>query len=217
MKILVSGFEPFGDSNLNPSQELVNALPDSMEDIQIIKIILPVDQALAPSALLNSVHHHLPEAVLSFGLAEGRAKISLERVALNLCNFNIPDNKGVIITDQAVIEGGPAAYFSTLPVNAILAELLAKGIPADTSLTAGTFLCNQVFYALLHEIISTQLAIRAGIIHLPALPEQAAKSNKPIPSLSLDIEIQAAKTIISQLQKTRGQQFFDLFRKTAND
>lgn len=203
MKILLTGFEPFGESTLNPSQKLIESLPEKLfDDVQLIRAILPVDQNLGPKKLLAQIHQHQPDAVLSFGLSSGRSKISLERVALNLMDFRIPDNSGKKVSDKTVVEDGPAAYFTTLPVREMLEALQSSGIPAELSLTAGAYLCNQVFYLMMHEINQKQLPIRAGFIHLPALPEQAAHSARSLPSLCLDQAIKAAEILVTILQQT---------------
>lgn len=200
MKILLTGFTPFGNSPLNPSQQLIETLPDIGNNGEtLIKAILPVDHIQAQKLLLARLHQTQPDAVLMFGLASGRPKICLERIAINLQDYRIPDNAGVTITDEPIVAGGPAAYFSTLPVRAMLSALQAEGIPVRLSLSAGAYLCNQVFYTLMHEIAQKRLPSRAGFIHLPALPAQAAESNKDIPSMSLDQEIQAAHILIRQL------------------
>lgn len=200
MKILLTGFTPFGNNPLNPSQQLVESLPEFGNNGEtLVKAILPVDQVQAPRILLDRLHQSQPDAVLMFGLASGRAKICLERVAINLQDFRIPDNAGVTITDKPVVDDGPAAYFSTLPVRVMLNALRVEGVPATLSLTAGAYLCNQVFFTLMHEITEKQLPIKAGFIHLPALPAQAADSDKNLPSMSLEQVIQAAHILIAQL------------------
>ena len=200
MKILLTGFTPFGDSLLNPSQLLIESLPEVGHNGEtLLKAILPVDQVRAPKILLDHLHQSQPDAILMFGLASGRAKICLERVAINLKDFRIPDNAGVTVSDEPIISGGPAAYFSTLPIRRMLNALQAEAIPASISLSAGAYLCNQVFYTLMHEITQNQIATMAGFIHLPALPAQAAESDKNLPSMSLDLEIQAVQILIAQL------------------
>ncbi len=200
MKILLTGFEPFGDHALNPSQKLLELLPGNLDgDLQLKKLILPVDQYLAPSLFLKAIHENKPEAIIAFGLASGRERISLERVAINLMDFRIPDNTGVIITDKPVNPDGPAAYFSTLPIRSMLLALVEAGIPAEISLSAGSYLCNQVFYSILHEIATNKLSIPAGFVHLPALPEAIAKTGKPSPSMEIGLILRAANIIISCL------------------
>ncbi len=200
MKILITGFEPFGESPINPSQILVDRLPNTMEGgIEICKAILPVDKQAGPETLLKALVRHEPNAVLCFGLAMGRPMISLERVALNLMDYRIPDNAGVSIQDQPIAPDGPAAYFSTLPLHRMLDALKDSGIPAELSLTAGAYLCNQVFYTLMHTLAIRQSSIPAGFIHLPALPEQAAASDKSIPSMNIDMMLRATEILITRI------------------
>ena len=204
MKILLSGFEPFGESPINPSQMLVETLVKK-EFLygECQSVILPVDRDLGPETLLKAVDAHHPDFVLSFGLAMGRAKISLERVALNLMDFRIPDNAGTQVQDEMVIPDGPAAYFSTLPLRTLYDVLFENNLPVELSLSAGAYLCNQVYYSLLHEIAVQQKPIRAGFIHLPALPEQAEKSRQAMPSMSFDLMQKAGEIIINVLMKGR--------------
>jgi pyroglutamyl-peptidase len=203
MKILLTGFEPFGESPINPSQELLRCFPDFLlEDTQIEKAILPVDKAKAPADLLGHMHQTQPDAILSLGLAAGRPKISIERIAVNLMDFRMADNAGVKVTDQPIIPGGPAAFFSTLPVRAMHKALQENEIPGELSLTAGAYLCNQIFYTMLHEIAVNDLDIRAGFIHLPALPVQAAVSDKALPSMSLQTQLDALEILLSVLFQT---------------
>jgi pyroglutamyl-peptidase len=202
MKILITGFEPFHDHPLNPSQLLVEKLPDQYHGFRIIKGILPVHHALGPEKLIALLNDHQPDAVLSFGLAANRAKISLERVAINIMDFSIADNAGVTISNQPIDPNGPAAYFSSLPLDQLLKALIDAGIPAEISLSAGAYLCNQVFYTLMQLVALQNKNISAGFIHLPALPEQAAKSQKPIPSMPFELMIKAAHLIIDRLGQT---------------
>ena len=200
MKILVTGFEPFGESPLNPSQMLVESLSENdQEGVTLIKEVLPVDQAKAPERVVLLINQHLPDAILAFGLAMSRSKISLERVALNLQDFRIPDNKGVTVMDQPIQSEGPAAYFSTLPLQEMLTALQSKGIPAELSLSAGTYLCNLVFYTIMHNLSERPSNVLAGFVHLPALPEQAAASAKRLTSLGFDLQLSAAKILIKTL------------------
>ena len=200
MKILITGFEPFGESPLNPSQMLVESLSENDQDgVSLIREVLPVDQAKAPKSIMRLINQHQPDAILAFGLAMSRPKISLERIALNLQDFHIPDNKGVTVTDQPIYSDGPTAYFSTLPLKQMLIALQTKGIPAELSLSAGTYLCNLVFYTIMHALSGRTASVPAGFVHLPALPEQAAASAKPIPSLGFDLQLNAAKILIMTL------------------
>ena len=205
MNVLITGFEPFGDSIINPSQKLVESTSDNnLNKIQLIKRILPVDYDQAPKILLDTINRHQPDVVLAFGLSLGRPRISLERVAVNLMDFRIPDNEGIQIMDQPVVKGGPAAYFPTIPIRAILNSLRAADIPVELSLSAGSFICNQIFYTLMHHIASKHLPILAGFIHLPAQPEQAARSEKPIPSVDLEKDRQALNLILTLLLNSKN-------------
>ncbi|MCB2202473.1 pyroglutamyl-peptidase I [bacterium] len=203
MKILLTGFEPFGESAINPSQMLVETAPDSLGDnVSLFRTILPVDKDRGPAKLVAALNDHQPDAVLCFGLALGRPKISLERVAVNLMDYRLPDNAGNTIQDTPIEPDGPAAYFSTLPLRTMLTSLQNAGIPTELSLSAGTYLCNQVFYTLMNTLSSREKSIPAGFIHLPALPEQAAQRDNPTPSMSFDMEQKALELLIQTLIKT---------------
>ena len=187
MKILLTGFEPFGKSDLNPSEIIVHTLAErAMPGIQLATAILPVDLDRGPAALLQVLDASQPQAVVCLGLAAQRTSISLERVAINLLDFRIPDNAGVQVNDQAIVADGPAAYFTTLPLRAMQAAIQQAGIPAELSLSAGSYLCNQVTYILLHYLATQSQNIPAGFIHLPFLPEQVAQQPRPAASMSLD-------------------------------
>ncbi len=202
MKLLLTGFEPFGGSPVNPSQQVVQALASqTFARIQLRTVILPVDRERGPAQLLEAVRTIEPEAVLCLGLAERRAALSVERVAINLLDFGIPDNSGRQETDKPIVPGGPAAYFVTLPVRALVTAIRAAGVPAELSLSAGTFLCNQVLYTLLHNLTPASIPVppAAGFIHLPALPEQATQSPLPMASMSLDTMLRGIRAAIETL------------------
>jgi len=200
MKVLITGFEPFGKHTINPSLELTNTLPGIIdEDIKLNKMILPVDHECAPKVLLDHLRHWDPDIVLCFGLAPERSKICLERVAINLMDFQIPDNAGVKVSETPIIIDGPAAYFSNLPIQDLLSKLLDDNIPARISLTAGSYLCNQIFYTLMHEIESYQLPIKAGFIHLPPLPQDRSCSGSHSHSLDMAAVTSAVMLIIRTL------------------
>ena len=187
MKLLLTGFEPFGESPVNPSEQVVRMLAGrEIEGVELHTTILPVDQERGPAALLAALDEVRPGAVLCLGEARSRAALSVERVAINLLDYRIADNAGNRIVDQPIVQDGPAAYFTTLPVRTICEAIQQAGIPAELSLSAGAFLCNQVTYVLLHHLVSQQIHIPAGFIHLPALPEQAARHSQAIPSMSLE-------------------------------
>ena len=183
----MTGFEPFGGSTINPSEQAAFALDGkTVAGALIASAILPVDWQKGPHVLLAALQTHQPDAVLCLGEAPARSVLSVERVAINLLDFTIPDNSGAAITDQPVIPGGPDAYFVTLPVRAVLDAIQAAGIPAERSLSAGAYLCNAVLYHLLHSQAGQARPVPAGFIHLPRLPQQVAASQQPAPSMSLD-------------------------------
>jgi pyroglutamyl-peptidase len=200
VKLLLTGFEPFGSSAVNPSEQAARAITAAgVDGAQIALAILPVDRARGPAALLAAVDAERPDAVLCLGLASGRSALSIERLAVNLLDFRIPDNAGVQVSDEPVAPGGPTAYFATLPVRAMLDAVRAAGVPAELSLSAGTFLCNQVLYALLHRLAAGGAGTRAGFIHVPALPEQAAQAGPAAPSMSLETTVAGVRAAIGAL------------------
>lgn len=200
MCLLLTGFEAFGDSDTNPSERLVSTYqPENSLRIAITTATLPVDTRHAPLELLRLLEHVQPEAVVCFGEAAGRTAISVERIAINLLDFHIADNAGQRITDQPVIESAPAAYFSTLPLRSLVDELNQHAIPAELSQSAGSYLCNQVFFHLMHWVNHRIPHIPAGFIHLPSLPEQMAKREKCGPSMSLETSRRALDLILGHL------------------
>jgi pyroglutamyl-peptidase len=147
------------------------------------------------------IARHRPELVLAVGQAGGRAEVSLERVAINLIDARIPDNAGVQPVDAPVVAGAPDAYFSTLPLKAMLAALRDAGIPATLSHTAGTFVCNHAFFALAHRLARGRRNVRGGFVHVPYLPEQAAR-HPGAPSLPLATMIEAIRLCIDAALRT---------------
>ncbi|HVZ45985.1 MAG TPA: pyroglutamyl-peptidase I [Ramlibacter sp.] len=177
--VLVTGFDPFGGQSVNPSWQAVQALHGThILGHPLIGAQLPTTFAGSVQALRESLRQHRPTLVLCTGQAGGRARLSLERVAINVDDARIPDNAGAQPVDAPVIDGAPAAYFTTLPIKAMLAALTHAGIEAEVSQTAGTFVCNHVFYALMHELATDPRwrKTRGGLIHVPFLPEQGQPS-----------------------------------------
>jgi pyroglutamyl-peptidase len=198
-KCLCSGFEPFGGSPLNPSEQVVRALDGiTLDGGEIGSVILPVDGTQGPACLIEAVERVQPDVVISLGEATHRAAVSVERVALNLLDYRIADNAGKQVVDQAIAPGGPAAYFSTLPVREICQAVVTAGVPCELSLSAGAFLCNQVMYTMLHYFACQGEGRRSGFIHLPALPQQVAPTSmqSPVPSMSLDMDLVAVRAAI---------------------
>jgi pyroglutamyl-peptidase len=200
--ILLTGFEPFGGDDINPSWLVASALHGQRvcgATVQAVQLPCVFGQALA--ALQAALVHHRPQLVLALGLAAGRAAMSVERVAINVDDARIADNAGAAPIDQPVVPGGPAAYFSTLPIKAMVHALRAAGLPAEVSQTAGTFVCNHVFYGLMHRL-RRRPGVRGGFMHVPLLPEQAAAAG--LPALSLDLQCQAVRMALAAAMQHRS-------------
>jgi len=210
MRVLLTGFEPFGGQSLNPSREVARALHGTrVAGAQVTAVELPCVFAKALPALQQALAQHRPDLVLALGQAEGRSDLSLERVAINVMDARIPDNAGEQPIDVPVIAGGPAAYFSTLPIKALVAGLREAGFPASVSQTAGTFVCNQVFYALQHLLAGQ--GVHSGFMHLPLLPEQAACWPGPaMPSWPVQQQVAGVQQALAWLVAYRPSGMGDL-------
>lgn len=184
-RVLVTGFDPFGGAAVNASWLVARTLADAPpEGARVHAVCLPCEFGTAAARLRAAIAAHDPALVLALGQAAGRCEFSVERVAINVDDARIADNAGAQPVDVPVVGGGPAAYFSTLPIKAMVAALRTAGLPAAVSQTAGTYVCNHVFYALMHAL-AQRPGVRGGFIHLPLLPEQAAQAHPPAPSLPL--------------------------------
>jgi pyroglutamyl-peptidase len=174
LSVLVTGFDPFGGSPVNPSWQAVQALDGRViAGARVVGAELPTVFGASIERLAALLEAHQPDLVICTGQAGGRAALSLERVAINVDDARIPDNAGAQPVDRPVVDDGPAAYFSTLPIKAMLRALLDAGVPAEVSQTAGTFVCNHVFYGLMHLLAQPRWRhVRGGLIHVPWLPEQ---------------------------------------------
>ena len=171
-KILLTCFDPFGDETINPSQLAVAKLPDKIAGAKIIKLEVPTIFKKSKAILYEMLKKEMPDAVICIGQAGGRSNISVERVAINIDDARIPDNEGAQPIDEPVVGDGPAAYFSTLPIKAIVQNCNHRGISAAISNTAGTFVCNHLMYAACHYAEKFQPNLKAGFIHIPFVPEQ---------------------------------------------
>ena len=177
--VLLTGFDPFGGQTLNPSWQAVQALHGrTVAGHTIVGAQIPTVFGQSLQVLRGLLRQHRPTLVLCTGQAGGRAAISLERVAINVNDARIPDNSGAQPVDTSVVEAAPAAYFTRLPIKAMLQALLHEGIRAEVSQTAGTFVCNHVFFGLMHELAADPQwrAVKGGLIHVPWLPEQGQPS-----------------------------------------
>lgn len=187
--ILVTGFEPFGGERINPSAEVARALHGrTIEGAPVVGLVLPCVFGASIDSMRAALDHHRPQIVLALGLAAGRDGFTLERLAINLDDARIPDNAGAQPIDQAVVVRGAAAHFTTLPIKAMAAALRDAGHAASVSYSAGTFVCNHVFYGLQHAL-KRRRSVRSGFMHLPCLPEQATPQQ---PSLPLPTMIEGA-------------------------
>ena len=201
--VLVTGFEPFGGDTLNPSALAAQALNGRVvAGRRVTGIVLPCVFGKSLAALKQEILRTLPELVICTGEAGGRGDISVERVAINIEDATIPDNAGNQPVDHAVVRGGPAAYWSTLPVKAIVAALREADLPASISQSAGTFVCNHVFYGLMRTL-ARKRTVRGGFIHVPYLPEQARRAADGSPSLPLAEIIRGLEISIETSLTTR--------------
>lgn len=201
--ILLTGFEPFAGEAANPSQRIVQALDGTIvAGHRIAGALLPVEFEATLPLLERLLERHRPALVLALGLAGGRCELSLERIAVNLVDARIPDNAGRQPVDVPVVADAPAAYLSTLPLKAMRAHLQARGIPAALSLSAGTYVCNQVFFALSHLLATRRADARGGFVHVPWLPEQAAR-HAGQPSMALETMVAGVRAALECALATR--------------
>lgn len=198
MKILVTAFEPFGGERINAALEAVTRL-SAPKGAELYKLTVPTVFGVCTETAVRAIREISPDAIVCVGQAAGRAAITPERVAVNLRDARIPDNAGFQPVDEPIVPGGPAAYFSTLPVR-VMAEAVQKaGIPAMISNTAGTFVCNDLFYGIRHAIESEFPSVSGGFIHVPCLPEQTASYSSPVPSMELEEIIRGLEAALEML------------------
>ena len=197
MKVLVTGFEPFAGASLNPSGEIVKRLSGE----NLVTAVLPVTYEGAAAELLRLVREHQPSTVVCLGQAEGRSTISFERVAINLDDASLADNAGVTRVDQPIDPSGPDAYFTTLPVRELADAVKAAGVPASLSLSAGTFVCNHIFYELQKALAGT--GVRSGFVHVPLMDEQAGEFVGK-PTLSIDSQVSGVTALVTYLEGVVG-------------
>jgi pyroglutamyl-peptidase len=195
--ILVTGFEPFAGFTVNPTEGLAKAVDGRrFGAAQVRSAVLPVHHAEAGPRVLALLDEAEPVAVLHLGLAAGRARVALERVAVNVMDYTEPDNAGYRAQGEPCVPGGPAAYFATLALQTILAALTADGIPAYLSNTAGTYLCNQTLYGTLHALSRRARAPKVGFIHFPLLPSMVAASGQEQPSMDGALMLRAVEVAL---------------------
>ncbi len=198
-KILVTGFDAFGGEDVNPASEAVNHLGTSgmwaRGEIEVVTCEIPTVYGDSARAVKEAIREYEPQAVISVGQAGGIAGIRIERVALNLDDARIPDNAGNKPSNRLIDPEGPVAYWATIPVCDVVEAIQAKEIPASLSYSAGTFVCNHVFYSTCHFVASNSLPIQVGFIHVPYLPKQAVGKNQ-VPSMSEECVVTALEATI---------------------
>lgn len=198
-KLLLTGFEPFLNHPINPTEDIVLRLDGAqIGDYEVKGVLLPVDFEKAPVTILEAVREFDPDAVLSLGLAAGRTEITPERIAIN-CRDGAADNSGRALVDSKIVEEGADGYFSTLPIRMLVDALNEKAYPASISNSAGTYLCNNVMYTVLHELKEKQLDIPAGFVHVPASHELVIDEKKVMPSWSSRDLFEAVKIMIKTM------------------
>ncbi|CAH0151278.1 pyrrolidone-carboxylate peptidase [Bacillus sp. Soil745] len=191
-KVLLTGFEPFGGEKVNPSWEAVKQLHgEVIDDVTLVAEQIPTLFGKSVAVLEQLIQQHNPDVVICVGQAGGRLHITPERVAINMNDARIPDNQGNQPIDEPIADKGPVAYWSTIPIKRIVENMKESNIPASVSHTAGTFVCNHIFYGLMDYITRTSSSIRGGFIHIPFIPEQTI--NKEAPFLSLETIVKGVK------------------------
>ena len=203
-KLLITGFQPFDGESVNPALEVAKGLQGkTINGYEVIAREIPVVRFEALKAVQAAIEELQPNAVITIGQAGGRPDITVERVGINIDDFRIPDNTGNQPIDEPVVAGGPVAYWATLPIKKMVANVKAQGIPASVSNSAGTYVCNHLLYGLLHYLTTQgKTAIPAGFIHIPYLPEQmAVRSGKDaqVATMSLDTLLKGFEAMIAAL------------------
>ncbi|MEV5599048.1 pyroglutamyl-peptidase I [Streptomyces sp. NPDC052496] len=200
-RILLTGFEPFDGESSNPSWEAVQeAAAAPPAGLELTAVELPCVYGRSRTALREAVAAHDPGIVLCVGQAGGRPDLTVERIAVNIDDARIPDVSGAQPIDETIVPGGPAAYFAALPVKACVAAVREAGVPASVSNTAGTFVCNHVFYDLMHLIATERPALRGGFVHVPYAPGQVA--GRSLPSLAVSAVAEGLRVIAATAART---------------
>lgn len=213
MKVLITGFDPFGGESINPAWEAVKGMKDNLDGIEVVKLQIPTVFRKSATELFKGIEEHKPDAVICVGQAGGRYDITIERVAINIDDGRIADNEGVQPIDEVIYEDGENAYFSTLPIKAMVEEIKGAKIPASVSNTAGTFVCNHIMYSLLYYVAKNNLNIKGGFIHVPYITEQVVEK-KGVPYMevstitrALESSVLALKKYSEDIKVTGGKEF----------
>jgi len=185
MKVMVTGFDPFGGESINPAYEAVKLLPDEIAGASVVKLEVPTVFQKSINALDQAMEQEQPDLVLCVGQAGGRFDLTIERVAINVDDARIADNEGNQPIDEPIFEDGQPAYFSNLPIKAMVQNVRTKNLTASVSNTAGTFVCNHLMYGLLHMIDRKYAGVRGGFVHVPYIVEQVVEKRN-MPSMSVE-------------------------------
>ncbi|WP_125704149.1 pyroglutamyl-peptidase I [Lacticaseibacillus daqingensis] len=204
MKILVTGFDPFGSDKINPAIESVRRLPDTIAGATIIKLEIPTKFDVSAAVVKEAITNEQPDYVLNVGQAGGRFGLTPERVAINFDDGRIPDNAGFQPLNRTIHEDGETAYFTQLPVKAMTRAIRAIGLPAAVSTTAGTYVCNHIMYQVQYLRDKQFPGIKAGFIHIPFLPEQVTERPNT-PALSLDDAVRGLTAAIEAIVAQDGK------------
>ncbi len=186
MKILVTGFDPFGGESVNPAYEAVKLLPDEIKGAEIVKLEIPTVFSKSGPAVEAGILEHHPDVVINVGQAGGRASVTIEKVAINFADARIPDNDGEQPIDEPLQPDGETAYFATIPVKAMMQNVRNHGLPCSVSYTAGTYVCNSIMYNVLYLCAKRYPGIRAGFIHVPYACSQTVDKAAGTPSMPLE-------------------------------
>ena len=186
MKVLLTGFDPFGGESVNPAFEAIKLLPDTIAGAEIVKVEIPTEFTRSISCVEAAIKEHNPDVVIDVGQAGGRACVTVEKVGINLADARIPDNAGEQPSDEPLQADGPTAYFATIPVKAMVQNVREHGLPCHVSFTAGTYVCNCVMYNVLHLCATKYPNIRAGFIHVPFACEQVVGKASTMASMPLE-------------------------------
>ena len=204
-RLLITGFDPFGGSAVNPSWLAVEQLPDQIGDYELCKLPIPTVFGKAASLVLEKATAFQPDLILCVGLAGGRNAVTPERIAVNIRDARIPDNEGNQPSGDRIVADGPAAYFATAPVGKMAQAIRDAGIPAAVSNSAGTFVCNHIMYHSLYLTNKEYPNIKAGFMHIPFLPEQV--TNRPnTPSMALEDIVRGIEAAIAAIVDFDGKE-----------
>lgn len=187
MKLLLTAFDPFGGEPINPALESVKLVPNRIDDIEVVKLEVPTVFGKSVATVADAIAKEKPDAVLCIGQAGGRYGLTPERVAINIDDARIKDNEGNQPIDVPIFEDGAPAYFTTLPIKAMVQSIKDAGIPASVSNSAGTFVCNHLMYGVLYNLAKNYPGVRGGFMHVPFIPSQVVNRPTQAPCLSMEM------------------------------